>query len=286
MNKFIENIKFKKIIIIYFILLIISIIGISIFLGNKYYNKLNYLYNYHKINEIFDEKYNQKDLENILTKLSKKSNDIVDIVIIRNDKIIYSATNKYKNDLTKIDNTNNFYKDNDNNIYKLENKKEFILSLFSLDKEDDYYNEFNVENSDYTITYLKNHNTDDKIIIVNKINEVQNDILYLKIPLSVLVLFFMLYWIITSVMVYQNARKVKLNAYFWGILTLFTNIIGVIIYLIYKNNRTICNKCYTSNNKNNIHCTNCGNKINEYCKKCHTIINKSDKYCKSCGEKI
>lgn len=73
---------------------------------------------------------------------------------------------------------------------------------------------------------------------------------------------------------------------FGGMLTLFVNIISVIIYSSYKNNRTTCNKCYTSNNKNNIYCTNCGNKINECCKKCNTTINKNDKYCKNCGEKI
>ena len=66
----------------------------------------------------------------------------------------------------------------------------------------------------------------------------------------------------------------------------FTNIIGVIIYLIYKNNIITCYKCSTSNNKNNIYCTSCGNKINKCCIKCHTIINDKDKYCRSCGEKI
>lgn len=283
MNKFIEKIKFKKIIIIYLVLLIISIIGITIFIGSKYYGKLYYLYNYHKI----DEKYNQKNIKEYLYKLSKKSNDIIDIVIVNDDKIIYSVNNKYKNDLVRIDNTINYYKDSNNNIYKLQNKEEFILSLFSLNKYDNYYDEFNKDyNEDYEITYLKSNNENEKIIFINKINEVQNSHLYLKISISVLILFFMLYLIITSLMVFQNAYIIKSNAYFWGILTLFTNIIGVIIYLIYKNRRIICNKCNVINNKNNIYCINCGNKINECCKKCHSIINKKDKYCKNCGQKI
>ena len=286
MNKIIDKINFKKVIVIYIVLLIISIIGISILIGNKYYNKLDYLYNYHKIDELIDKKYNQKDMEEILSKLSKKSNDIVDIVIIYNNKITYSATNKYKNNLEKMNGYNNLYKDSDNNIYKLENKKDFISSLFLLDKESNYYDEFNINNVDYIITYLKNSNTNDKIIFINKISEVKNGILYIKISLSILILFFMLYWIITSLIVYQNAKITKLNPYFWGILTLFTNIIGVCIYLIYINNKVICKKCHTSNNKNNIYCTYCGNKINNCCKKCHIIINRDDKYCKSCGEKI
>ena len=227
MNKVIDHINFKKVIIIYIILLIISIIGISTFIGSKYYEKLNYLYNYHRIDERMNEKYNQEDMEKSLSKLNEKSKDIIDIVIINNNKIIYSTTNKYKNNLTKLANSNNFYKDSENRIYKLEDKKDFILSLFSFDHEDDYYDEFNINDVDYVLTYLKNNNTNDKIIFVNKINEVQNGILYLKISLAVLVLFFMLYWIITSLIVYQNARITKLNSYFWGIVTLFTNVIGV-----------------------------------------------------------
>ena len=286
MNKMIDKINFKKVIIIYIVLLIISIIGILIFIGNKYSNKLEYLYNYHKIDELINKKDNLKDVEETLSKLSKKSNDIVDIVITDNNEIIYSTTNKYKNNLEKIDNYNNLYKDSDNNIYKLENKKDFILSLFSFNKEDDYYDEFNINNVDYIITYLKNSNTNEKIIFVNKISEVSNGMLYLKTSLAILVLFLMLYWIITSLIIYQNARITKLNSYFWGTVTLFTNIIGVGIYLVYINHKVICKNCHTSNNQNNIHCINCGNKINNCCKECHTIIHKNDKYCKNCGEKI
>lgn len=286
MNKIIDKINFKKVIICYIVLLIIFVIGVSVFISNKYYDKLNYLYNYHKVAEIIDEDYNPKKLEKSLSKLSEESNDIVDIVITNNNKIIYSTAKKYKNDLKIINNYNNLYKDSDNNIYKLEDKKSFILSLFSFDKEDDYYDEFNANNIDYKITYLKNDNTNNKIIFVNKIIKVQNGILYFKISLAILVLFFMLYWIITSLIVYQNARFIKLNPYLWGLVTLGTNIIGVGIYLIYINNRVICQKCHTSNSKNNIYCTYCGNKINNCCQKCHTIISKNDKYCKSCGEKI
>lgn len=157
MNKIIDNINFKKVIVIYIILLLVSIIGISTLIGTKYYEKLNYLYNYHKIDERMDEKYNQEDMKKSLSKLNEKSKDIIDIVIINNNKIIYSTTNKYKNNLTKLDNSNNFYKDSDNRIYKLENKKDFILSLFSFDNEDDYYDEFNINDVDYVLTYLKNN---------------------------------------------------------------------------------------------------------------------------------
>lgn len=40
--------------------------------------------------------------------------------------------------------------------------------------------------------------------------------------------------IILALWVYQNARKFKLSAPVRGIITLFTNIAGVLVYLIYK----------------------------------------------------
>ena len=60
-----EKINFKKVAIIYFVLLLITIIGIMFLLGNKYYDKLTFLYHYHNICEILEE----KDSNNIFTLL-------------------------------------------------------------------------------------------------------------------------------------------------------------------------------------------------------------------------
>lgn len=49
--------------------------------------------------------------------------------------------------------------------------------------------------------------------------------------------------IILALWVYQNARKSKLSAPVWGIITLFTNIAGVLVYLIYKHINGICGFC-------------------------------------------
>lgn len=278
MNKFIENISFKKVGIIYLILLVVCALGIGLFLGSKYFDKLDYLYNYHKISEDFENgAFSKEDL----SRLTKKSKDIIDIALIRGDKVIYTVNNMYKNDLVRVG-VSNYYKDERGKVYKLEDKKEFVLSLFSLDK-DDYYERFNISN-DYVITYLESGQ--DKIVFVNEISEVKNGLFYLKLSCTILLLFFMLYWIIVSLMVYQNALKVKLNAYFWGIITLFTNVIGLVIYLIYKSNRVTCPTCYKSNEKESIYCVNCGKKVNKTCKKCGAVISYKDKYCKSCGEKI
>lgn len=291
MNKIIEKINFKKTVIIYVILLVLSLVGISSFLIYKFYNKVEFIYNYHMISESYEKKYDSKDIQNKINNLVNKSNDVIDAVIINENNIIYSVNNIYKNDLTKIDNSKKYFEDTNNNIYKLYKEEKLFKNLFLQEKKDEieYDDEFNIDktyNNKYSISYIKNKNTSDKIVIITQIKNIQNSELYLKLSLSIIILFIMIYWIITVLMIYQNAYKSKLNYYLWSILTLFTNIIGVIIYIIYKYNRITCTKCNTSNTQDSLYCRNCGNKINKSCKKCHNIISANDKYCKSCGEKI
>ena len=97
--------------------------------------------------------------------------------------------------------------------------------------------------------------------------------------------FFMIYWVLLALYIYQNALKSKLNPYLWGGITLITNIAGVIIYIIYKQNQKTCFKCGASQDKSHIYCTYCGTKLNETCSKCGSVINSNDKYCAKCGEK-
>lgn len=58
-----------------------------------------------------------------------------------------------------------------------------------------------------------------------------------------LMLLFMVCLIIVALWVYQNALKSKLSAPAWGIITLFTNIAGVLVYLIYKHINDVCGYC-------------------------------------------
>lgn len=265
MNRFIENLNFKKIVIAYIILLVLVLLSLTVFLGNIYKEKINIVYNYHKLTEIFDKNYNSKNLKNKINNLSNTSIDITDIVILNNNKITYSTNKFYKNDLVSISNSNAYYKDQKNNIYKLDTKEEFILDLFNIKKEnkDDYYNSFNINKTkeSYTINYLDNNKNNERVIIISNISTIKNNNLYIKVALVTLMFLFMTYWIIVALMIYQNALKLKINAYFWGVVVLFTNIIGVLIYLYYLKRRVVC-------------------------KKCHANISINDKYCRSCGEKI
>lgn len=291
MNKIIKNINFKKVVTIYIIVLIISVIGILAFLGNKFYNKLEFIYNYEVLKESFEKNYDINDIKKKLKNINDKSIDVIDTSLISNNEIIYSTSNIYENNLVKIENTKKYYEDSNNDLYVLYKKDKLFMSLF-LDEEkdiDEYNDEFMFNkkyDNKYIITYIRNEHSSDTIVLLSQISPVKNCEIYLKITLSILILFLSIYWIIVALMIYQNTLESGLNPYLWTIITLLTNVIGVLLYLIYKYNRIVCDKCKISNNKNNLYCTNCGNKINKSCKKCHSIISKKDKYCKSCGEKL
>lgn len=183
--------------------------------------------------------------------------------MLSEEKIIYTSNQIFKNDLKSIYNSNHYYIDSNQNIYKLDTKKEFIFDLLNIKKEDkeNYYDAFQVNTKNcYIIHYLENDSSE-KIILVSKISNIKNSEKYLKISLAIFTLFFMIYWIIVTFMIYQNALKLKINAYLWGMITLLTNMVGVVFYLIYVGGKTTC-------------------------KKCHTSISSKDRYCKNCGEKI
>lgn len=283
MNRIMEKINFKKVAIIYFVLLLITIIGIMFLLGNKYYDKLTFLYHYHNIGEILEEKDSNNILEKELSILDSQSDDVVGASIIKDGKIIFSTSDKFKNDLVKVDNTKNVFKSQDEEIYLLNKKDDFILSLLGFENEENYYDEFNLR-KDYIFNYLNNES--EQVVIIAKAIPIDNNHFYLKLSISVLIMFFMLYLVITSLIIYQNALKLKLNAYFWAIAVLFTNIVGVIIYIIYSKRRINCSKCGVSLMKNVAYCPYCGSQVNKVCKKCHQVIQNNDKYCKSCGEKL
>ena len=262
MNTFIEKINFKIVAIIYLILLIITTSMFVLLFSNIYKDKIKLLYNYHKLNEALEKESDYDKIKIKINNLSKSSKDIIDIAVINNNAIEYTINNLYKNNLTNINNTNNYYVDDNNNIYKLDTKKDFILEIFGIKKENnnDYYNNFKINDSEikYTINYLKDNHTNDKIIILTKIDNIKDSEKYIKIIISVITFFIMLYWVLITLMVYQNALRLNINAYFWAFITIITNIFGVIAYIIYIKNITVCKKCKTKISIRDNFCKGCG----------------------------
>lgn len=305
MNRFIEKINFKKVAILYIIIVLLVGIGLMIFIGNKFQNKLKFIYNYYNISEKLEkDHYNIEEIKEQINNISDNSEDIVDVLILnKENQILYSSKNSElaKNKefiLNKKNNQTNKYftiPDGDNIIFRLTTDKELIittvLSNFETEIQKNYENEVFYEKNFndkklYLLSYAINNTTGEKIYFINEMHPVANGKTYIKMTLATIMFFFMIYWILVALYIYQNALKSKLNPYLWGGLTLLTNLAGVLIYIIYKQNNKTCFKCETVQSRNNVYCISCGTKLNETCKKCGTIINGQDKYCSKCGEKI
>ena len=304
MNNFIEKIPFKKVIWIYIIVAVLVGISLILFLGNAFQDKLEFICNYHIIREeLGNSNHNLESIKEEIKNMSDNSEDVVDVIILdKENKIMYSSKNSEFADqqefiLNKAENMTNDYfviPNNDTAIFRLTTNKELIINTvlsnfdteIQKESEDQIFYEPNFNSKQvYLLSYVANQDTGEKIYFINEIHPVQNGEMYIKVALAIMMFFFMIYWVLLALYIYQNALKSKLNPYLWGGITLITNIAGVIIYIIYKQNKKTCFKCGASQDKSHIYCTYCGTKLNETCHTCGSVLNKNDKYCAKCGEK-
>lgn len=304
-DKIMEKLNFKKIIALYLIFAVISGIFSAVLLGYTFKDKLLFAYNYKRVSEKIEEgKLGVDAVKSDIATLANQSADVVDILILdKNNKVSFSAKNSEfagggKFTLERGKNEENrylTYSQNPNVTFKLMKDEELMLSpvLFDHDRDiknnhyDDTFFEDNFNSKKiYLLSYTADKSTGDKIYFISDVHPVANGSLYIKIVGAVITLFFMLYWVFVALWVYQNARKSKINAVLWGIITLFTNIAGLFIYLIYKQNNQSCFKCGAIQNKGNIYCTYCGTKIIKTCEGCSAIISEGDSFCNHCGTRI
>ena len=304
MNNFIEKIPFKKVVWVYIIIAILVGISLILFLGNAFQDKIAFIYNYHMIREeLASSNHNLESIKEELKNMSDNSEDVVDVLILnKENRIMYSSKNSEFADgeeftLNKAENMSNNYfviPNNDTAIFRLTTNKELIINTvlsnfdteIQKESEDQIFYEPNFDSKQvYLLSYVANQDTGEKIYFINEIHPVENGKTYIKIALAVMMFFFMIYWVLLALYIYQNALKSKLNPYLWGGITLITNIAGVVIYIIYKQNQKTCFKCGALQDKNHIHCTYCGTKLNETCHTCGSVLNRNDKYCAKCGEK-
>lgn len=300
LNTFISKFKFKKIIIAYMIAAVIAVIGCAVSIGVVFKDSLTFAWQYSKVSETVED----ADIQSIQTELNKlafSSSDLIDVLILNSEnKVIYSAKNSEFGSgqfiLSRSGDKKNYlaYDKNSNVLFKYVNGDEFMLSSVFNHDFGEIKNEYNDESffennfsekTVYMLSYIGGKNNENKIYIISNPSTVAGGELTIKIVASVVMLFFMVYWVLLALWVYQNAMKAKLRPLFWGIVVLITNIAGVLVYLLYKNGNVTCPSCGTSQSKSHKFCTNCGSTIGKCCNQCGTHIAKNDLFCPGCGKK-
>ena len=95
-----------------------------------------------------------------------------------------------------------------------------------------------------------------------------------------------MYWVLIALWLYKDAAKCKLSPLYWGLIGLFTNIIGLIVYKIYKRSMAVCPACGAAQSAEHLYCTACGEQLGQRCESCGSKVNPKDSFCPHCGKQI
>lgn len=89
--------------------------------------------------------------------------------------------------------------------------------------------------------------------------------------------------IILVLWVYADATKRGQKGLKWALLPLFANLLGVILYLLFRKTVNKCPDCGKYNSKDASYCVNCGKQLVFYCANCSAALGDADNYCGKCG---
>jgi len=138
----------------------------------------------------------------------------------------------------------------------------------------------------YFLQYRVDRVTGNRVYLIYDVQPVINSGYAVKGVAALAMLFFMVYWVLIALYVYVDATRSKLRGAAWGILTLFTNLAGLLVYLIYRQSGSRCPACRVLQLRGNPYCTSCGEKLYAVCGHCGQRTGRRDIYCGACGQKI
>lgn len=304
MNKIKERImqcNFRKWTKTYLTALIVTMIVCLCTAGYVFREKISTAWQYSRLSDTA-EKNSTANLNDEADKLASTSSDIIDVLVLDSqNQILHSAKNSglFSGRLTLHRNSENqdyLIADSASNIaLKYAGKDAFLLSsVLSTDngtvrndyEDSSFYEADTSGKTVYMLGYIKEKTNGGKIYVISQPASVAGGSLTIKAIEAAVVFFFMVYWAGLAVWIYQDAAKAKLPAWLWGLVVLFTNVVGVLVYQIYKHASLICPNCGASQSRQHHFCSCCGAVLGQTCRKCGAQIHKEDQYCPNCGSKI
>ncbi|MFL0198799.1 zinc ribbon domain-containing protein [Clostridium sp. WILCCON 0269] len=303
LEEFINRLNFKVATKIYLIASAVVLILCIATIAYVTRDKICMAIDYERISNAFEKQGLSDNVNSQLKKLNSDSKDIVNILILDKDNnIVFKANSKLIGSNTKLLLTSyefnrRYLKDNINKdvLYRIVKKENILLNKDYIqndeklknDIDEEFYYERDLNSKDiYLINYIANGTAQNKIFIIRTATPIPYAERLLEITGTLISLIFIIYWIGLALWVYKDANAKRNNPALWGGLVLLTNLAGLIIYFMHKQNSIICYNCGVIQNKENIFCSYCGTKINEQCSYCGNIVNKDENYCSKCGKKL
>lgn len=303
LDKLAGNINFKKVTKAY---IVVSLLLLAVVFASSLYvfrEKIVFSLNYLKIDRQVEKHGIDASIQSQLNALAVSTVDIKDVLLLDKDNnIVYSSKKSgigkdNKLILTKVKGKNLFFQDVNipDTYFKVVKPKKLLLTkdLYRNSREikkeynDDFFYDTNYNSEKiYFLNYFIDRENGMKIFVINDIKPIPYAENLIKSAAALFLLIFGFYWILLALWVYKDASKKNLNAALWGLLILITNLVGVIVYVIYKQNNQTCDKCGSLQSKLNVFCSCCGVRVNKSCEKCGAIISKQDNFCAGCGSKL
>lgn len=132
----------------------------------------------------------------------------------------------------------------------------------------------------------KKHEFSHEIELKNIIKFTTGDYIFLGVMAVVFWIILCIYWLYSTAYVVTKANEAGTNKWLFGILTLMTNIFGMVCLWIFIRLHNVCPSCGKLQSKKANNCSYCGTTIYINCPECERRISIKDKYCNGCGHKI
>jgi|GEM_PF-974600 len=293
----IGKVKFKTILKLYALISIAVVAITAIFIGCVFKNEISLAYRTERLLENFSRgkaDISEEDLQERITKYPGITNIVVigannEIIIKANEYLLPDGTltfTQINNGVWQIEGVTNAMFDtlgsstigrwvqatlNINSVNRWMNKSQSKDGFYVFD------------NTKYYDCVIAVNPQGEKLLFVFDWQPLENGGLVMLLGVIVLVLVIMAGWLLIALWVYKDASQRRCAGIVWGLLALFTNILGLFIYLIYRNWHKTCHKCSALQDRNDIYCTFCGNKMEDTCSRCQGILREKDLYCPHCG---
>ena len=298
LEKILSKWNFKKIAVWYLILAIVAGVACAGAVGFLYRERLNFAWQYSRLEEARDE----AALKTAADKTAAASADVVDVLILDgNGQVTYSAKNsafasgtlelvkagsekKYLTSAAHPDAVFQYVKSEEFMINSIINKD---FGKIRSDYDDDSAFESGLaQKTIYMLSRVGIHGSDGKVYVITVPTTVPGGMTAIKATAALAMLFFCVYWVLIALWMYRDAAKCRLSSLYWGLIGLFTNLIGLIVYKIYKRSMAVCTVCGAAQSAEHLYCSFCGTQLGVRCEGCGCKVGPKDSFCHHCGKKI
>lgn len=297
LTEHLERWNFKKIFAGWLVLALIAGLACAGWVGWLYRDRLNFAWQYSRLEEAKDA----NALQQAADKTAAATPDVVDVLVLDDQgRVIYSAKHSAFGEgtleLSRVGESKKYLaspKDPDA-VFQYVKSEEFMLQAIinkdfgrmRKDYADDTAFEPGLSEKNVYMLSQVRAESGSRVCVLAVPTSVPGGLTALKLSAALAMLFFGIYWVLVALWIYRDAASCRLSPLYWGLIGLFTNLVGLVVYKICKHGMAVCPACGTAQNPENRFCTHCGQALGARCASCGGKVSPRDSYCSHCGAKI